>query len=83
MLVKNITEIVVYESPDGGKTVYSRESGTSERNLIRMNDDPNSKLSNRIGRWVHILNLAQQHPGLEDLVTRAEVYYELIRSEKT
>jgi len=28
---------MIYESPDGGKTVYIRESGSSERKLIMDN----------------------------------------------
>ena len=28
---------MIYESPDGGKTVYERESGSSERKLIMDN----------------------------------------------
>ena len=33
MIVNKITEAVIYESPDGGETIYVRESGSSQRQL--------------------------------------------------
>lgn len=33
MMVSKITEAVIYESPDGGETIYVRESGSSQRQL--------------------------------------------------
>ena len=33
MMVNKITEAVIYESPDGGETVYVRESGSLQRQL--------------------------------------------------
>jgi glutaredoxin len=34
-LKKKLSAVKIYESPDGGKTVYAREFGATERTLVR------------------------------------------------
>ena len=33
MIIKSMQEIIIYESPDGGKTVYARKQGETVRHL--------------------------------------------------
>ena len=33
MMVSKITELTVFESPDGGRTIYARKSGSLKREL--------------------------------------------------
>ena len=33
MMVSKITELTVFESPDGGRTVYARSPGATKREL--------------------------------------------------
>ena len=41
----------IYESPDKGKTVYRREFGKLDRELIKENTDNQKELNNEDGRW--------------------------------
>ena len=79
MMIKSSEEIVIYESPDGGKTVYSRKSGSSDRTMIK---EDNSK--NHITRWYEwrdILKLAETEPSLHDAIDKAEMIYKLVKKE--
>ena len=45
MLANKITEYTIYESPDGGKTVYARKSGEKERYLHSIDPDTARQLA--------------------------------------
>ena len=80
MIVQSIEEYVVYESPDGGKTIYSRKSGSSERTLIQ--EDPEKKITKQWLVWRDIIKLAETEPSLRDLLDKAEIVYALLKEEK-
>ena len=69
----------VYESPDGGKTIYEREIGSTERVMIR--EDPERKYIEQYKNWHEILKGARNNPTLHDLVEQAEIVYALIKEE--
>jgi len=69
----------VLESPDHGKTIYSRESGSSARTLIQ--EDPLTKVTQRWFTWKDILKLSETEPSLRDLVEKAETVYALLKEE--
>ena len=79
MIIKNIEEITIFESPDGGKTVYSRKSGETDRKLVW--EDPEAKkeklFQQRWLEWRDILEASKTNPGLADLIDKAEVFYRL------
>ena len=79
--IKNIEEITIFESPDGGKTVYSRKSGDDHRNRTLIIEDPNKKYDERWIEWRDILYASKDNPGLADLIDKAEVFYKLIKKE--
>jgi HD superfamily phosphodiesterase len=79
MIVKSIEELTIYESPDGGKTIYSRKSGSSDRNLIQ--EDSSIKVNQRWLTWKEILKLAETEPSLRDAIEQAEIVYALIKKE--
>jgi hypothetical protein len=79
MIAKSIEELTIYESPDGGKTIYSRKSGSSYRNLIQ--EDSNIKVNQRWLTWKEILKLAETEPSLRDAIEQAEIVYALIKKE--
>lgn len=85
VFIKNIEEITIFESPDGGKTVYSRKSGQTDRTLVY--EDPESKqeklFQQRWVEWRDILEASKNNPGLADLIDKAEVFYKLIKKEGT
>lgn len=81
MIIKNIEEITIFESPDGGKTIYSRKSGETDRTLVW--EDPEAKkeklFQQRWVEWRDILTASKDNQGLADLVEKAEVYYRLLK----
>lgn len=69
----------IYESPDGGKTIYSRLPGCLDRMLIK------ESVANRrmatMDKWRDILIEAETNPTLKELVDKAEMVYALIKKE--
>ena len=69
----------IYESPDGGDTVYAREVGKTERVMIGQNTRAKS-LIEKIQEdklWGEIRRMAETDQGIADLLDRARVYYDL------
>jgi hypothetical protein len=61
----------IYESPDGGETVYRRISGSQDRELIKVSNAKNYT------HWREICAKAESDVYLRDLLDRAEAYYRL------
>jgi hypothetical protein len=79
-IVKGAT---IYESPDGGKTIYARERGSSDRVLIRsdnMFEEVNKRIEKR-DRLLKILELAETVPALNDQLEKLEEIYLLVKNE--
>lgn len=83
MQVKKCTELVIYESPDGGKTVYKRVSGQTTRQMQQVSPELESELDriHREEQWMAILALAERTPALQDAVDRCIMLYELSKTE--
>lgn len=75
-----MTDPVIYESPDGGRSVYSRKFGETDRSLIY--ESKELKAGRRWVKFKEIINLADEEPSLNDLLEKAEVLYELLKKEK-
>lgn len=71
---------MIYESPDGGKTVYVRDSLSGDRKLVKV--DPNVIEANRWYKWKEILAASGNCPSLADAIAKAEMIYELTKSNK-
>ena len=65
----------VFESPDGGDTVYEREFGSTERKLIHKG--ALHQLQQRSQLWREIFHAARQDAALQEMIEQVEVYYEL------
>lgn len=69
----------IYESPDGGKTVYSREFGDSEKNFEW--EDPEEvfrrKKIHERKEWDDILNAAESNSALQEAINRVKIVYHL------
>jgi len=61
----------IYESPDGGDTVYRRQFGSNQRELIKVSN------SVHYTHWREMLVAAEHDEYLRDLLDRAESYYRL------
>jgi len=66
----------IFESPDGGNTIYRREFGEQHRELVT---DPSNKLieAQRLYRWKYIFEAANTDVELLEMIERVEVYYRL------
>ena len=74
----------IFESPDKGKTVYSREAGQTERTLHSMDDDIKDMFATiREERmWATILKEAKTNITLQDALDRVIMIYKLSKEYK-
>jgi hypothetical protein len=85
MIIKSVEEVTIYESPDGGKTVYSRKSGETVRTLHYL-DPAYKKESELTQRWANLKEavfMADSDPTLNDAISKVEVLYALKKKERT
>lgn len=73
----------IYESPDGGITVYERDPGSTDRRLTeeskRRHDEMYATMQeNKL--WGAIRRAAKTNPALQDALDRAIVIYELSKN---
>ena len=78
-MVSKITEITIFESPDGGRTVYARKLGENTRHLHSKDQD---KERAEYERWVNIFNARRENTALNDVCTQAEILYELSKDSE-
>jgi hypothetical protein len=68
---------VIYESPDGGKTVYARTFGSTDRQPI--NPPYYSRTDRRLKNVAAIIMMAEYDSELNELFEKLEIVYELKR----
>ena len=68
-------ETYIYESPDGGDTVYRRTPGSLDREMIK--ESPFRKKMSRNQLWLDIVASAESDPVLKDMLDRIEIYHRL------
>jgi hypothetical protein len=68
---------LIYESPDGGKTVYAREVGSDKRYLVKQDEEviQREKTAVRANRLLTILKLSETDTTLRDALAQLEVLY--------
>lgn len=76
-------EPVVYESPDGGNTVYARNLGETVRHLHHVNPIylKEQELYHRWERLKPAVYLADTDPTLNDALEKLEMLYALKKKE--
>ena len=81
MEVSKITEVTIFESPDGGRTVYSRKPGTIKRELHWQDPELQRELAEleQQKRWVDIFSARRDNAELDHLCEQVEIMYELSR----
>ena len=84
MTVSKITEVTIYESPDGGRTVYARRPGSTHREVHLRDPELDKELAELKNqeKWQMILAERARNPELNDLLEKAEVLYELTKKSK-
>lgn len=84
MIIKSVEEITIYESPDGGKTVYSRKNGETVRTLTY--EDPVAKRESELTRrWADLKEavfMADNDPTINDALEKLEIVYALKKKER-
>jgi len=74
----------VFESPDKGETVYKRESGSLDRELVSISEKKKSlhKQLKEDQLWGEIRRKAKTNVALRDILNQAIMVYNLIKDEK-
>ena len=81
MQTSKITEVTIYETPDGGHTVYARRPGSSHRELHGQSEQlqvERAQLEQQ-RRWIDIFQERKNNPELDRLCEQLEIMYELSR----
>jgi len=68
---------LIYESPDGGKTVYAREIGSDIRYLVKGAAEQlyRQQYTKRVTRLMKILQRVKDDPTLKDALEQLEALY--------
>ena len=66
----------IYESPDGGKSVYRREIGGVTRELLT-SESPNDLF--RYAEFVKIVDMSYEHPALKKALDNMLLIYYTIK----
>ena len=74
----------IYESPDGGKTVYAREHGSNDRTLVGYSYDKleSDKKKDQLELWKNILAESENNEALKKALNNAILIYNLVKEEK-
>ena len=69
----------VYESPDGGDTVYRRQAGSAERELHSISTEKRKwdELLEEEMLWVKIVQASRNNLALQKALEQARIIYEL------
>jgi hypothetical protein len=69
---------LIFESPDKGNTVYAREHGHMDRNLVKGNtSDPYE----HIYLWHDIVSASETNPALREVLDQAIMIYKLSKEQ--
>ena len=81
MMINKITEVTIFESPDGGRTVYARKPGSTHRELHWQDPELKRELQEieLQQRWAEIFSARKKNSALDELCQQVEVLFELSR----
>ena len=75
----------IYESPDGGKTVYARPLGSDLSKRMKVFEDPEhlkeKAFYERWHKFRDILQASENSATLRNLLEQAETIYELVKDD--
>ena len=80
----NLPDNFVYESPDGGETIYARQIGSTERHLHYESEKVKSLHESLLEdkMWGDIRRLAKTNVPLADAVDKVIMIYNLVKDRK-
>jgi hypothetical protein len=71
----------IYESPDGGATIYEREIGEPYRTLVKENNWLLNKMSED-KMWGEIRRMAETNPAMREYTDKCIELYHLLKETK-
>lgn len=78
-----MSDSYVYESPDGGLTIYKRKLGDdpAKRIQVRLDDLVREELDKQENflEWQDILDAAKDNPVLQSAIERVKIVYHLTK----
>jgi len=79
MTVNKITELTIFESPDGGRTVYARQPGSTRRELHIQDPKLQQELQEleRQKQWTEIFAARRDNVELNVMCEKLEIFYKL------
>jgi hypothetical protein len=74
----------IFESPDQGETIYKREMGSLDRELVSISEKKKSMYEQlkEDKLWGEIRRKAKTNVALNDILNQAIMVYNLIKDEK-
>ena len=72
---------MIFESPDGGKTIYGRLAHDTQREELTPHNPQQMELNNLWIMWRDILMASKTNSTLRDALDRAQIIYELSRND--
>ena len=73
---------MIFESPDGGQTIYGRLEHSLQRQELDILNPEQQELNNLWFAWRDILLASRNNTALKEVLDRAQVIYELSRHDK-
>jgi len=80
----DVSRQMVFESPDGGKTIYTRGFASSTQQLHSEDQklEKEMQLAMRSQRMMRIIRLAETNPTLMDALEKLEILYALVKDNE-
>ncbi len=80
-MINKITEAVIYESLDGGKTIYVRQPGQVQRELYIESQEAKElrELIEQKELWTEILRASKNNSTLKSMLDQVVMLYELTK----
>ena len=70
----------IFESPDGGATIYERESGEIYRTLVNENSQLFEKMAED-KMWGEIRRMGKENPVMQEELERVIILYHLLKEQ--
>lgn len=70
----------IFESPDGGNTVYSREAGDICRTVVKENKSLHDEIMES-KLWGDIRRMGETHPAMKEQLERVKILYHLLKEQ--
>jgi hypothetical protein len=72
----------VYETPDGGQTIYAREVGAPSNQRILIGDNRIQAKMQETQLWNDIREMAKINPGLNQMLEQVVLTYYLLKKQQ-